>query len=76
MGRTKGDAHHQHRKNKVKKRCLRAGCGRIFWDITSLTVKPVDPDKPQPGICPKCKKSDEDYISEDDLHGQDMGGVE
>lgn len=75
MSRTKAGPSRHSRRNKIKKRCMYPECGRIYEDISSLSVKPANPDKPQLGICPKCKHllSTENHYSEEDWGGVEIG---
>jgi len=73
--RGKGRVFHCARSSeKVKKRCLK--CGRKYKGLTALTVKPVNRDKPEPGICKYCKRDYADeYYTEEDLNGQNLTNI-
>ena len=64
------DPYHQQRKGKIKKRCLR--CKKQYKDITSLSIEPVDPQKPQPGICCECASDEDEVYGEEDFHQQSL----
>lgn len=69
MGNTPRTPFHRAGTKKRNKRCLK--CGKPYKGITSLSVKPVNCHKPQPGICPQCKHNPDSY-TEIDLGGQDL----
>lgn len=65
MGRKSGIAYHQTKTKRVDKICM--SCKRKYKAVSALSVVT---DKPEYGICSKCKQSDENHYGEADWFGE------